>query len=81
MKDMAAEAALTASARLNDAAVQAGFDALHAGITEREVADVIAAQCEAQDAKTAFAIVRLGANGAFPTTIPAIQSSRRTWWF
>lgn len=66
MKDVEEEAGLTASARLNDTAAMAGFDALREGITEREIAEIIAAHYEAEGARTAFTIVAFGDNGAFP---------------
>ena len=57
---------LRASAALNDRAMVAGFAALRTGITEAEVADVIAAVYAAEGATPAFTIVAFGSNGAFP---------------
>lgn len=65
-KDAGEAAALRASARVNDAGVQAGFDVLRPGITEREVAEAIVGRHAEEGARTAFAIVAFGANGAFP---------------
>ncbi len=58
--------ALIASARLNDEAMQAGFEALREGITEREVQEVIQAKYALRGARPEFTIVGFGANGAFP---------------
>lgn len=66
MKDAAEHAALRACAHLNDAAAAAGFNALRAGMTERDVATVIRDYCIAHGAKPEFTIVAFGANGAFP---------------
>lgn len=57
--------ALKASALLNDRAVMAGFDALREGISEQEVADVIAAAYASEGATPEFTSVCFGANGAF----------------
>jgi Xaa-Pro aminopeptidase len=64
-KDEAEYRALKASALINDRAVMAGFDALHEGISETEVAEVIAAAYAAEGAETEFISVCFGANGAF----------------
>lgn len=66
MKDPSEEAKLRACAHLNDAAASAGFAALKAGITERDVAQIIQAHYKANGATTEFTIVAFGANGAFP---------------
>ncbi|MFT7508728.1 MAG: Xaa-Pro dipeptidase [Sulfitobacter sp.] len=66
MKDAAELNALRASARLNDAAAMAGFAALRAGMTERDVAHVIHDHYKANGAKPEFTIVGFGENGAFP---------------
>ena len=58
--------ALKASARLNDRAVQAGFAALRDGITEAEVAEVIAGVYADSGAAPEFISVCFGGNGAFP---------------
>ncbi|SDE78028.1 M24 family metallopeptidase [Limimaricola pyoseonensis] len=65
-KDAAEIEALTASARLNDAAVTAAFDALREGMTERELQEVIHAHYEAHGARPEFTIIGFGANGAYP---------------
>ncbi|HQY43348.1 MAG TPA: Xaa-Pro peptidase family protein [Paracoccaceae bacterium] len=57
--------ALKASALVNDRAVMAGFDALREGISETEVAEVIAAAYAAEGAATEFISVCFAANGAF----------------
>ena len=66
MKDAAELDNLRACARLNDAAATAGFDALEAGMTERDVARVIHAHYKANGARPEFTIVGFGQNGAFP---------------
>jgi Xaa-Pro dipeptidase len=58
--------ALKASAVLNDRAVEAGFAALREGITEAEVAEVIATVYAQAGATTEFTSVCFGGNGAFP---------------
>ncbi|WP_284165018.1 Xaa-Pro peptidase family protein [Frigidibacter sp. SD6-1] len=57
--------ALKASALINDRAVMAGFDALREGMTEKDVAEVIAAHYASEGARTEFISVCFGANGAF----------------
>lgn len=66
MKDAAELTALRACARLNDAAATAAFQALEAGMTERDVAGVIHAHYKSNGAKPEFTIVGFGQNGAFP---------------
>lgn len=58
--------ALKASALLNDKAMQAGFDALEPGITEREIAETIRAFYKANGAAPMFTSVCFSGNGAFP---------------
>lgn len=58
--------ALKASALLNDKAMQAGFDALKPGITEREIAEIIRAFYKANGAAPMFTSVCFSGNGAFP---------------
>jgi Xaa-Pro dipeptidase len=58
--------ALKASAQLNDRAVQAGFAALREGISEAEIAQVIAATYAAAGAAPECISVCFGGNGAFP---------------
>ncbi|MEM9248748.1 MAG: M24 family metallopeptidase [Pseudomonadota bacterium] len=65
-KDAAEVALLTASARLNDAAVEAAVAGLKSGMTELDVAQEINAVYRAHGAQKAFTIVGFGANGAFP---------------
>lgn len=65
-KDDAEFRALKASALLNDRAVAAGFEALHEGTTEAEVAAVIERVYLAAGAEAEFISVCFGANGAFP---------------
>ena len=64
-KDEAEIAALRASARLNDAAASAAFDALEEGMTELDVRAIIHAHYKAHGATPEFTIVGFGANGAF----------------
>jgi Xaa-Pro aminopeptidase len=65
-KDISEYDALLASARLNDIAAMAGFDALRIGISEKEIADVIGKVYAAHGAAREFTSVAFGANGAFP---------------
>lgn len=65
-KDAAEVNALRASARVNDAAASAGFDALEEGMTELDVQAVIHAHYKAHGATPLFTIVGFGANSAFP---------------
>lgn len=65
-KDDSEYRALKASALLNDRAVQAGFAALREGITEAEIADVIAGVYADGGAAPEFISVCFGGNGAFP---------------
>ena len=65
-KDASEIAALRASARVNDAAATAGFDALEEGMTELDVQAVIHAYYKAHGAAPEFTIIGFGANGAFP---------------
>lgn len=57
--------ALKAGAVLNDTAVMAGFDALREGISEAEVAEVIAAAYASAGAVPEFISVCFAGNGAF----------------
>ncbi|MCX8507959.1 MAG: M24 family metallopeptidase, partial [Rhodobacteraceae bacterium] len=57
--------ALKASALVNDRAVMAGFDAMREGISEEELAAVIAAAYAREGAEPEFISVCFGANGAF----------------
>lgn len=66
MKDTAEEVKLRTCAHLNDAAASAGFAALEAGVTERDIAQIIQAHYKANGATTEFTIVAFGQNGAFP---------------
>lgn len=66
LKDEDEEAALRASATLNDAAASAGFAALKPGVTEREIAQIIQQHYKANGATGEFTIVAFGGNGAFP---------------
>lgn len=58
--------AIAANALIADKAMRAAFEAVVAGVTERDVAAAAAAAFEAQGAKPLFAIVGGGENGAFP---------------
>lgn len=66
IKDDGEYRALKASARLNDAAITAGFDALREGMSERDVQDVIRAHYKANGAAPEFSSVAFASNGAFP---------------
>ncbi len=66
VKDAAEIDALRASARLNDAAMEAAVAALATGMRERDVRAVIADHYAAHGARPEFCIVGFGANGAFP---------------
>jgi Xaa-Pro aminopeptidase len=67
VKDAQELALLQASAAAGDAAVRAGLAACVAGVTELDVAEVIAAAFrEAGCDEVIFTIVGAGANGAFP---------------
>jgi len=66
VKDAAEIDALRASARLNDAAMEAAVAALAPGMSERDVRAVIADHYAAHGARPEFCIVGFGANGAFP---------------
>ncbi|UUP18618.1 M24 family metallopeptidase [Nitratireductor thuwali] len=57
---------LKASALLNDKAMQAGFDALREGVTEREIAAIIRDVYKASGAVPEFTSVCFAGNGAFP---------------
>lgn len=57
---------LKASALLNDAAMQAGYDALKVGVTELEVATIIRDHFRANGAQPIFVSVCFGENGAYP---------------
>lgn len=65
-KDADEIVALTASARLNDRAVQAAFAAVRPGMTEGDVARIIHDHYAAHGARPEFTIVAFGPNGAFP---------------
>src|SRR5690606_22867209 len=65
-KDQAEFDLLKASHLLNDGAMAAGFAALREGITEVEVAEVIATFYKHSGATTQFISVCFGPNGAFP---------------
>jgi Xaa-Pro dipeptidase len=65
-KDQAEFDLLKASHLLNDGAMAAGFAALREGITEVEVAEVIAKFYKDNGATTQFISVCFGPNGAFP---------------
>jgi len=65
-KDEAERAAIKKAHQINDRAVSAAFAALEAGITEIEIAEIIAASHKAEGAATQFTSVCFGANGAYP---------------
>lgn len=66
IKDASEYASLMESARINDLAFAAAFDALKPGITELELCQVIKAAHSAHGASTAFCSVCFGQNSAFP---------------
>lgn len=57
---------LTASARVNDAAMQAAFATVRPGVTEREIAAVVKGYYLDHDAQPGFDIIGSGPNGAYP---------------
>lgn len=57
---------LIASARVNDAAMQAAFAAVRPGVTEREIAAVVNGYYLDHDAQPGFDIIGSGPNGAYP---------------
>jgi len=65
-KDDGEYRAMKASALLNDRAVVAGFGALREGVTEAEIAEVIAGVYAREGAQTEFISVCFGGNGGFP---------------
>ncbi|MCG7492575.1 Xaa-Pro peptidase family protein [Thalassobius sp. Cn5-15] len=66
MKDGAEYDAIKAAHLLNDEAVKLAFASLKAGMTERDVQNVIRDHYKANGATPEFTIVGFGANGAFP---------------
>lgn len=67
MRKTAAEiAALKASARLDDQAVEAAFAAIRPGMTEEELAQVVRDSFAAAGAEPLFTIIGAGGNGAYP---------------
>ena len=66
MKDDAEYDAIKAAHLLNDEAVKAAFASLKAGMSERDVQNVIRDHYKAHGATPEFTIVGFGANGAFP---------------
>lgn len=65
-KDADERRGLTASARLNDTAMQAAFAAARPGATEREIAAVVHRHYLDYGARPAFDIIGGGPNGAYP---------------
>jgi Xaa-Pro aminopeptidase len=66
IKDDAELSALARSAQLADRAVQAGWAACAAGVSELAVAEAINRSFQADGAEPEFALVASGPNGAFP---------------
>jgi Xaa-Pro aminopeptidase len=66
IKDPAEYEALKASARINDAAIFAAFDALRPGMTELDVQKIILDHYKAHNATPVFSNIAFGGNGAFP---------------
>ncbi len=65
-KDADEYGALKANARIADAAMQAGWSAMAAGMSELDVAGVIREEFAQRGAIPLFSIVGAGGNGAFP---------------
>lgn len=65
-KDSDERSGLTASAQVNDAAMQAAFAAVRPGVTEREIAAVVQGYYLDHGAKPGFDIIGGGPNGAYP---------------
>ncbi|MDA3920202.1 MAG: Xaa-Pro peptidase family protein [Salinisphaera sp.] len=65
-KDSDERHGLTASARVNDGAMQAAFVAVRPGTTEREIAAVVQGYYLDHGAKPGFDIIGSGPNGAYP---------------
>lgn len=65
-KDAREVAALRESARINDLAVMAGFDALREGVAETQIVDVVYGEMKRQGARPGFCLVAFGANAAMP---------------
>lgn len=66
IKDASEHAALKATHQVNDIALTAAFEGLREGMTERDVADIIAATYADFGARVEFINVAFGPNGAFP---------------
>ena len=64
-KDETEYQALKASNSINDLAITAAFDGLTEGMSERDVADIIAGVYKANKAEVEFIAVAFGGNGAF----------------
>lgn len=88
-KDESELTALRESARINDLAVMAGFDALREGVSEVEIVDVIFTEMKKHGAKPGFAVVAFGPNAAMPhhhsgertlTADTAVLIDAGCWW-
>lgn len=65
-KEAAEYAALKENAAINDHAMQAAFTAIRPGISESDLAAVVRAAFADRGARTEFAIIGAGPNGAYP---------------
>lgn len=65
-KDDAEYAALKRNAQIADDAMKAAWAAMHPGMTETQVADVVRETFAKREAKPLFTIVGAGPNGAYP---------------
>jgi len=65
-KDDKEHASLKANALIADKAMQAGWSAMHVGMSELEVAEVIQQSFSSQNATPLFTIIATGPNSAFP---------------
>jgi Xaa-Pro aminopeptidase len=65
-KDDAEYAALKRNAQIADDAMKAAWAAMHPGMTETQVADVVREAFAKREAKPLFTIVGAGPNGAYP---------------
>ncbi|MCX7559040.1 Xaa-Pro peptidase family protein [Sulfitobacter sp. F26204] len=65
-KDAAEYAALKKAALVDDIAMRRAWSDMRAGMTEREVADLVRDSFKAQGGSVLFSIIGTGGNGAFP---------------
>ena len=65
-KDAQEHKLLRESALLNDAAFKVAFEAIHSGMSEMDLRDIIVGHYKANGAEPAFCTVAFGVNSAFP---------------